>query len=129
MPTERRTHGRTTPADEMLALRIEAFRLRAGLSVTELATRLGVKRPRVSHWINRRFEPPRSMIPRLATALGVSVERLMGEGLTPEQEAAERRYLLRVIRGGERIAALLDHFTDEELERLLAPHVAGESKR
>lgn len=116
------THTRKTPADENLRLRIDAFRLRKNMSVTALATAVGLKRSAVSHWITGRSEPPRSKIPRLAEALGVSIERLMGKDLTPEQREAERLYLERVVRHGQRIAELLDRYPTDDLIRLLEEH-------
>lgn len=116
------THGRQRPADALLALRIDALRLRAGLTITDLARKVGRQRAAVSHWISGRFEPPRQVIPELARVLGVSVERLMGAGLTPEQEEAERRYLSRIVRSGARLAELLDRFDDDELIALLEAH-------
>ena len=94
------------------------------LSVTELATRVGRKRATVSHWEAGRFAPPAPILPKLAKALGISVERLVGEGLTEEQKETERRYLEHIINGGEALIERLSTYTSDEILALLPPRDA-----
>jgi transcriptional regulator with XRE-family HTH domain len=121
------THRRKVPADPNLALRIETFRRKRHLSVTKLAAAVGVKPSAVSHWIVGRYEPRRENIARLAEALGVSVERLMGADLTPEQRETERRYLQVILRGGPRLAELIESITADELVDVLERHAVAKS--
>jgi len=89
------THGRKVPADPNFRLRLELAmrRQRPPLRVTDLATRLGVTKGTVSHWLAGRFVPQPDMRPRLAQALGVSRAWLMGDAITDEaQRERERRW-------------------------------------
>lgn len=60
--------------------RLAAFRRAAGLSQVELAEALGVTQSSVAYW-ETAAKPPRSeIIGKMAAALGVRVEELLGEG-------------------------------------------------
>lgn len=61
--------------------RLLALRQAAGLTQAELAHRIGERQTNVSFW-ERSATPPRSdALPKLARALGASVEALLGETL------------------------------------------------
>jgi transcriptional regulator with XRE-family HTH domain len=60
--------------------RLAAFRRAAGLSQAELAEALSVTQSSVAYW-ETAAKPPRSeIIGKMAAALGVRVEELLGEG-------------------------------------------------
>jgi transcriptional regulator with XRE-family HTH domain len=60
--------------------RLAAFRRAAGLSQAELAEALNVTQSSVAYW-ETAAKPPRSeIIGKMAAALGVRVEELLGEG-------------------------------------------------
>jgi transcriptional regulator with XRE-family HTH domain len=115
-------HTRKTPVDENKILRIEVLMLRNELNATGFATRIGCDRSLVSHWLLRIGEPTGARLERIAREFSVSMDWLTGQGLTPEQLDAEARQLRRVLRGGKRLADLLEHFDDEDLFRILGPH-------
>lgn len=61
-----------------LAQRIREFRERRKLSRADLARALGIKPPSVHDWENGATAPRLDRLPSLATALGVTVDDLLG---------------------------------------------------
>ena len=77
----------------MLDQRIRALRQARGMSQVELARRLGVTKQSVSNWENDNIQPSIEMLQKLAAALSVSTDYLLGledgerldvSGLAPE---------------------------------------------
>lgn len=56
--------------------RIRKERLAHGLTITELAERIGVTRSAVGQWENGRTEPTRENVRAVATALGIQPQQL-----------------------------------------------------
>ncbi len=58
--------------------RLVALRKKAGLSQTELADAVGVPQTTIAHW-EQSSTPPRSeVLPKLAKALGVEIDAILG---------------------------------------------------
>lgn len=109
------THGRKTPADPNLGMRIELLRRRLGLTQVQLGELSGVTGSNISHWETARFVPPTEVLPRLAAALKTTQAWLMGEHLTDDGMRAREALLLRLLLdGGERLEALLERFESPE---------------
>ncbi len=76
-------------------LRIRYLRERAGLSQLELARRAGVSPAVLCRWERNQIDPRASILPRIASALGVTVDELFetvegevvetGDGQSPSQ--------------------------------------------
>lgn len=116
------THSRKVPADPNFKLRLELAmrRHKPPLRVTDLATRLGVTKGTVSHWLNGRFLPQPDMRPRLAGVLGVSQAWLMGDHIADEQQRErERRDLERILKAPPELDERLSEYEWEDLLRLL----------
>ena len=62
----------------MLDQRIRALRQARGMSQVELARRLGVTKQSVSNWENDNIQPSIEMLQKLAAALSVSTDYLLG---------------------------------------------------
>lgn len=109
-----------TPIDENLALRIDYYRLRAGMSVQELADALGRSRWNVYHWIRGRHAPPAPMIKAIAETLGVSEGTLMGDHVKPDEREAERKALKAIVAlGSTELIELIERVDPEELLSVL----------
>jgi len=105
------THGRKTPADPNIGMRIELHRRRLKLNQEQLAGLVGVTGSNISHWETARFVPPTEAIKRLAAALKVTPGYLMGEHLQDEEMRQREALLLRLLLdGGPRLEALLEQF-------------------
>jgi len=59
--------------------RLAALRKAAGLSQTELAKAINVPQQTVGYWETAAVPPRSDVLPKLAKALGVSVEELLGD--------------------------------------------------
>lgn len=59
--------------------RLAALRKAAGLSQTELARAINVPQQTVGYWETAAVPPRSDVLPKLAKALGVSVEELLGD--------------------------------------------------
>ena len=64
-------------------MEIRKFREAAGLTMTELAGKLGVSVPTVSRWESGEDSPAAPRLPLLADALGCSIDQLYGRGSPP----------------------------------------------
>ena len=88
-----------------------------GLTMKQLANIVGVTEAAISHYETGRREPDNDMLLRIANALGVTVDYLIGREnsntqLPPQQKApADMRAEAK---------RLLESMTDEEYERALA---------
>lgn len=60
-------------------MRIRELRLKAGLKVTELADRVGVKHPAVVSWEQGKKMPTADKLPKLAAALGCTISDLFAD--------------------------------------------------
>ena len=71
------------PEHEPLALRLQRLRAERGMSLSQLATLLGVSKPTVWAWEQGRSRPAEKRIAPLAEALGVDVSDLVPAVDTP----------------------------------------------
>ena len=101
--------------------RIAQARKEQGLTQTQLAEQLGIAQQTLAHYEVGRLRLPTSMLPMLATALGVSVEELLGQSRT--HAAAKRGPASRLAQQVERIGQLpkaKQCFVMEMLDTVLA---------
>jgi transcriptional regulator with XRE-family HTH domain len=76
---------RSTRKQPAQGAHLAALRRAAGLTQAELADAIGVPQTNIAFW-EFSDKPPRSdVLPRLATALGVTVEALLAPSATPPQ--------------------------------------------
>jgi transcriptional regulator with XRE-family HTH domain len=68
--------------------RLEHFRKTKGFTQTELGQEAGLSQRMVAYYETEGGNPPLDLFPRLAKALGVSVDQLVG--LDPKQDAAPK---------------------------------------
>ena len=69
-------------------MNLKELRKAKGITQTELAERLGIKRTTVSMWEMNASSPTARMIPALAAALGCSIDALFAEPEERTQESA-----------------------------------------
>jgi transcriptional regulator with XRE-family HTH domain len=90
---------RKTPAkrDETIGDRIRKARLARGLTQTELGKRIGVSQGMVTYYEVRGVSPAPDLLLKLARALSISVEELVGQKApkTPSSEAPQSVQLWR----------------------------------
>lgn len=86
--------------------RIKKLREDAGLTQEELAKKLGVSRPSVGMWENKRSRPRLDKLTQLADLFGVPVSELLGEGTDVPQPSD---YVTLPVA----VAAHAGEFTDE----------------
>lgn len=100
--------------------RIMAYRKAAGLTQEELAERLHITPQAVSKWENEVSFPEITMLPRLAEALGTSIEMLFGREVREnggESEAAFPEFLgpdLKLVHIYQNVAC----YSEKEVERI-----------
>lgn len=56
---------------------IKTARTRLGITQAELASRIGIERTVLSHWENGDNDPRTADLPRIADALGCSIDELV----------------------------------------------------
>jgi transcriptional regulator with XRE-family HTH domain len=74
-------------SDQIRGKRLRAFRQAAGLSQSQLATRLGVHRSNIGFWETKGIIPRSDLLAPMAEALGVSVNDLIGKESKPKRTA------------------------------------------
>jgi phage repressor protein C with HTH and peptisase S24 domain len=67
---------RHPPGNPPDGLRLRALRLARGLTMADLADRIGVSQPAISQWESGRERPGRESLQKLSVELGVSIEEL-----------------------------------------------------
>lgn len=105
--------------------RLEAARQAAGLTVEDLATRLGVRERTVRSWEANEFEPRANRLQMLAGMLSVSLTWLMtgkGPGVNGEQTSALSDSALSALRQLADLRAQMQNLSQQMLlaERRLA---------
>lgn len=118
-------HIRKKPVDENLILRVRVIFLKSKLTMTAFATIAGCSRSLVWTWFELRGEPQREHLERISARFKVSMDKLTGQNLTPEQREAELRDLRRIVDvdGGLYLQDVLDAFEPSELVRILEAHL------
>jgi transcriptional regulator with XRE-family HTH domain len=94
---------------ETVGDRIRRFRLAKGLSQTELGKRLGVSQRVVTYYEVRGISPTPDLLIKLADALGVSTDMLLGRKALPRQVAVLSEGSLRRWRRLKRLEELPRH--------------------
>lgn len=87
--------------DKLIAEQIVSARKDAGLSQEALSEKLYVTRQAVSNWERGRTRPSQEMIEKIAGALGVGVERLVGASSEDHNDALEMEWNAAVQVDGE----------------------------
>jgi len=104
-------------------MRLVAFRKAAGFTQQELAQDLGVSRRMIAYYEGETEHPPTTILPRLAQALGVSVDELLNGNVHKEVSAQPMSIRLkRKLQQLEKLGAkerrqamqLLDMFIERE---------------
>lgn len=97
---------------ETLATNVRAARDRAGLSQAALAERCGVSTETISRVERGRFEPAMTTVVAIASALGVSIDGLVGSGQPDQRPQAPKSPLAgRLVT----VASMLDDSTQAAL--------------
>ncbi|WP_176546410.1 helix-turn-helix domain-containing protein [Priestia megaterium] len=63
--------------------RIKSLRLKQGLTIEQLANKLGLARSSVNNWENGRREPTSTQVPTIATILNTTTDYLCGRTDSP----------------------------------------------
>ena len=115
--------AKRSPSDSKLRQLREA----AGLSVRELARQIGENHTNVSYW-ERSGQIPRSdVLAPIASALGVSVQELLGEP-APQRPATPAGKLGRIIESLNKLPRRQQEKVVEMIETILAGHHAKQGK-
>lgn len=69
----------TRTKQRLVHRRIREFRRRLELTQAQLGDRIGTDKGTVSHWENGDYAPGGKSLPKLAYALGVSIDDLYGD--------------------------------------------------
>ena len=113
--------------EEPFGQRMARLRKAAGYTQRSLATELGISFRMVAYYEAQTEHIPAHLLPRLADALGITVDQLLGrEGISPRKKP-ENQQLLRKLRRVELLpprarTAVIDH-----IEALLAKHRSASS--
>lgn len=101
--------------------RLTALRKAAGFTQVELANELGVTQRMISYYESHAEHPPANLIPRMARALGISADELLG--IKPVKKSRQpdtrlQRRLQQIEKMGtkekRRVMQLLDTFIENE---------------
>jgi transcriptional regulator with XRE-family HTH domain len=82
--------------DTVLGLRLARLRNERGFTQVELAEKLGIAQPIVSDYERGRLRPHPDMLSRLAAALQVSADQLLGLEKAEKPATLNRRFLRRL---------------------------------
>ena len=89
--------------DAALGLRLARLRKERGFTQVELAEKLAIAQPIVSDYERGRLRPHPDMLTRLASALQVSTDELLGLEQTDEAPIALNRRFLRRLQAVDRL--------------------------
>ena len=92
--------------EEVLAANVRRLRREKGLTVAELADRVGVSRPTIWSWEKGKTSPRASRIPVLAASLQVPESELILDEAEMKEGENKRALQQEIARSKERIAAL-----------------------
>jgi transcriptional regulator with XRE-family HTH domain len=108
-----------------LGLRLTELRQAAGLTQTQLAERIGVHPSNIGFWELSGTPPRGEVLPKLAHALGVSVDELLGvTPPKPKKQAAKGRLQL-VFESASKLPRRQQQKIAEVVEALVAQHGNG----
>lgn len=113
--------------EEPFGQRMARLRKAAGYSQRSLATELGISFRMVAYYEAQTEHIPAHLLPRLADALGITVDQLLGREAISPRKKPENQQLLRKLRRVELLpprarTAVIDH-----IEALLAKHRSASS--
>jgi len=111
-----------------LARRLAELRQAAGLSQSQLAEKVGVNASNIAFWELSGTPPRGEVLPKLAHALGVSVDALLGvTPPKPKKQAAKGRLQL-VFESASKLPRRQQQKIAEVVEALVNQHANGQSK-
>ncbi|GAB4366008.1 MAG: hypothetical protein Kow00128_09010 [Deltaproteobacteria bacterium] len=111
--------------------RLAKMRKAAGYTQVELAAEIGVSQRNIAYYEGQTEHPPGSLLPKLAQALGVTIDELMG--ITPIRKAARtgssrlQRRLAQIEKLNAREKRQILQFLDTFIERERLRRKAGTS--
>lgn len=101
--------------------RLTALRKAAGFTQVELAAELGTTQRMIAYYESRAEKAPAALLPKLATALGVSADELLGikplrKGKKPDTQLQRRLQRIEKLdpKARRQITQLLDTFIERE---------------
>jgi transcriptional regulator with XRE-family HTH domain len=110
-----------------LARRLAELRQAAGLSQSQLAEKVGVNASNIAFWELSGTPPRGEVLPKLAHALGVSVDALLGvTPPKPKKQAAKGRLQL-VFESASKLPRRQQQKIAEVVEALVAQRVNGDA--
>lgn len=95
--------SKTTTAAETFAQRLTRLRKARGFSQTELGELVGISQRMMAHYEGRAVRVPADLLARLASALNVPMEELMGLSPTRDKPAPANSRLWRKLRQIEKL--------------------------
>ena len=107
--------------------RLRQLREAAGLTMRELARQIGEDHSNVRYWESSGKIPRSDVLLPIASALGVSVQELLGEA-APKRSSAPAGKLGRVVESLSKLPRKQQEKMVEMIETLLAGHQAKSSK-
>jgi transcriptional regulator with XRE-family HTH domain len=112
----------------LLGLRLAELRQAAGLTQMQLADKLGVHHSNIAFWELSGTPPRGEVLPKMAHALGVSVDALLGvTPPKPKKQAAKGRLQL-VFESASKLPRRQQQKIAEVVEALVSQHGNGHSK-
>jgi transcriptional regulator with XRE-family HTH domain len=94
---------KTPPTAETYRQRLARLRKARGFTQTELGETIGLSQRLMTYYERRSAWPPAHLLPRLAEALAVSVDELMGLRPVPDAPPPRRSRLWRKLREIEKL--------------------------
>lgn len=113
--------------EESFGQRMARLRKLAGYSQRSLAEELGVSFRMVAYYEAQTAHIPAHLLQRLADALGVTVDQLLGREAVSPRKTPENRQLLRKLRQVEMLPPRARTAVIEHIEALLAKHRSASS--
>lgn len=111
----------TVPRDGVGA-RLTELRVQSGLSQQELAERIGVPLANIGFWERTSTPPSSKVLPRLAEALGVNIDTVLGvTPPKPKRQVAKGR-LQRVFENAAKLPRRQQDKVSEFIEAFVAQH-------
>lgn len=96
----------------ILGTRIKSIREENGLKQKEVAQKIGISAPMLSHFESGRSKVPADMIPLLSNVLGVSANDLLGVSAFKEILTDEEFRVIKTMRKSEKTRIIINYICD-----------------
>lgn len=123
LPHMKRPHPQET--DATFGRRLARLRKEAGYSQRDLAPELGISQRMLAYYEAQTEHPPAHLLTKIADALGLTTDQLLGRQRIPARSSPKNERLLRRLRTVEKLPARARQAVLDHIDALVAKHGAA----